>query len=200
MTISVKRLLSRRRAVAPSCVAVFALVLSACGLGVNASPNLVSPKQVPFGLLRPSAPTTTPARPGQYVTIYLDGPQRLVAVSREIPTPISIAGVLLALGEGPTSVEASEGLQSPVSTAAPLTLWRIRTTTVTVNVAGSFTKLTGEDQALAMAQLVYTLTVLPGITGVSIRIHGKKAKVPTAKGTLSRGPLDRADYATVAPI
>ena len=189
-----------RRVAALVCGTLLALGVSACGLGVDASPRLVNPKQVPFGLLRPSTPTTSPAFVGQYATIYLEGPQRLVAVSREVPAPVTAARVLTALGQGPTSVEASEGLQSPISTAAPLTIWRIGTTSLTVNVAKAFTTLAGQNQAIAVAQLVYTLTALPGIDSVGIRINGKRAKVPTGKGTLSGGPLDRADYATVAPI
>ena len=200
MTGLLRRSPGRRSAAAPAYAAILALVLSGCGLGVNASPNLVNPKQVPYGLLRPSPPTTAPTQPGQYVTIYLQGPQRLVAVSREVPSPVSAARVLVALGNGPTSVEASHGLQSPISTAAPLSLWRLRTTSVTVNVTGAFTKLAGLDQAVAVAQLVYTLTALPGIASVRIRINGKRAKVPTVKGTLSGAPLGRADYSTVAPI
>jgi hypothetical protein len=189
-----------RTATALLWTATLALALSACGLGVDASPNIVNPKRVPFGLLKPPTPTTSPSIPSQYVTIYLDGPQRLVAVSREVPTPVSPERVLRALGQGPTAAEASEGLQSPISTAAPLTLLRLETHMATVTMASGFTSLTGEDQTLAMAQLVYTLTILPGIDAVSVRINGKKAKVPTGKGTLSRGPLDRTDYATVAPI
>jgi hypothetical protein len=189
-----------RRVVGLACGTLLGLGLSACGLGVDASPRLVNPQQVPFGLLRPSPPTTSPAFAGQYATIYLEGPQRLVAVSRDVPAPVTATRVLAALGQGPTSAEASEGLQSPISTAAPLTIWRLRSTRVTVNVTKAFTTLAGENQAIAVAQLVYTLTALPGIDAVGIRIDGKRAKVPTGKGTLSGGPLDRADYATVAPI
>ncbi|MDA8310106.1 MAG: GerMN domain-containing protein [Actinomycetota bacterium] len=195
-----RRRVGTRTLVAPLCGALLALVAAACGVDVQASPTVVNPKQVPFGLLHRSTPTTAPARSGQYVTIYLVGSEHLVAVSRDVPTPVTAAGILHALGTGPTPEEASEGLRSPISTAVPLTLWQLATTTITVNVAGSFTTLAGQDQAEAAAQLVYTLTSLPGITSVGIRIDGKSATVPTAKGTLSAGPLDRGDYETLAPI
>lgn len=192
--------LSRRKAFAPGLGAVLALFLSACGIGADASPNLIGPKKVPFGLLRPSTPTTAPRHAGQYVTIYLEGPQRLVPEGREVVAPATVKEVLRELGSGPTSAEASRGLQSPISTASPLVLWRLGRTTVTVNVAKAFTQLAGGDQAVAMAQLVYTLTILPGIASVSIRIDGRRAEVPTGNGTLTGGPLVRSDYATVAPI
>ncbi len=190
----------RRPVVAPLCAALLGLLAAGCGIGVGASPSTVDPKQVPFGLLRPSTPTTSPTGPSQYVTVYLDGRQRLVAVSMRVPAPVTVEGVLVELAAGTTSEEASEGLTSPISTAAPLTVVHVGATTVTVNVSGAFTKLAGASQAVAAAQIVYTLTALPGIDAVAIRINGKRAKVPTAKGTLSAGPLDRAEYATVAPI
>lgn len=190
----------RQRATGIVLLAVLSVLLSACGVGLDAAPNVVKRKDVPFGLLRPIPTTTVPAHPAEYVTIYLDGSQRLVAVDRELPSPVTVTSVLRALGAGPTSAEAAEGLQSPISTAAPLVAVRRATTTVTVGVTAAFTKLAEEDQAIAVAQLVYTLTVVPGISSVSIRIDGKRAKVPTAKGSLRAGPLGRADYVTVAPI
>lgn len=189
-----------RRAMVIALVVLLSVLLSACGVGLDAAPNVVANKDVPFGLLRPVPPTTVPANSDEYASVYLDGPQRLVAVDRELPAPVTVASVLQALAAGPTSAEAAEGLQSPISTAAPLTVVHLGTTTVTVDVAATFTKLAEQEQATAVAQLVYTLSVFPGITSVSIRIDGKRAKVPTSKGTLRAGPLDRADYVTVAPI
>jgi spore germination protein GerM len=67
-------------------------------------------------------------------------------------------------------------------------------------MSASFTKLTEQDQVVAMAQLVYTLTLFPEIRAVSVRIDGRPARVPTDKGTLSAGPLHRRDYVALAPL
>lgn len=190
----------RRASVAAGLAAGLSLLLAACGVGLNASPNVVAKKDVPYGLLRPSPPTSVSSTPGQYATIYLDGPGRLVAVARDLTPPVTIARVLRALADGPTSAEAAEGFKSPLSTAAPLSVVHSTSTTVVVGIATSFTSLAEQDQAVAVAQLVFTLTVFPGIESVEIRIDGKRAKVPTASGTLSAGPLTRADYATLGPI
>lgn len=181
-------------------VVTLAFGLSSCGIAADSSPTFVNKKSVPFGLLRPSPTTTLATPPGEYVTIYLEGPKRLVAVSRNLPAPVTVGAVLHALGDGPTSQQAAEGLQSPISTASPITLWRAGSTTVTVSVSSTFTKLAEEDQTIAVAQLVYTLTALPGVDAVRVRIDGKRAKVPTAKGTLSGSALQRSAYATLAPI
>jgi spore germination protein GerM len=181
-------------------VVTAAIALSSCGIAADSAPHIVNKNSVPFGLLRPSPTTTQATPPGEYVTIYLEGAKHLVAVSRNLPAPVTVAAVLHALGDGPTSLQAAHGLQSPISTASPITLWRARRTTVTVSVSSTFTKLAEEDQTIAVAQLVYTLTALPGVESVKVRIAGKRAKVPTAKGTLSGGPLQRSAYATLAPI
>lgn len=177
------------------------VLVSGCGLGVDAAPAIVNKRDVPYHLLAPATTTTTtPGAQSEYVTVYLEGPQRLVAVSSALTPPVTVRSVLAALGTGPTSRQASAGLKSPISTAAPLSETGVSGGVVTISVGTSFTKLAGQDQAIAVAQLVYTLTALPHVTSIEIRIHGKRAKVPTANGTLSSGPLDRADYAALAPI
>lgn len=195
----VRRGASRRRLL--TVLLPLVVLVSGCGLGVDATPAIVKKRDVPYHLLAPATTTTTqPGARSEYVTVYLEGPQRLVAVSSALTPPVTVRSVLSALGTGPTSRQASAGLKSPISTAAPLTETGASAGIVTVSVAPSFTKLAGQDQAMAVAQLVYTLTALPHVTSIEIRIHGKRAKVPTANGTLSSGPLDRADYAALAPI
>lgn len=180
--------------------ALCALLLAGCAVGVDAQPVTVNRRHVPFGLLKPAPPTTAPAESQQFVTLYLAGRERLVAASRFVATPVTLRSVLAALGEGPTSAEAADSLESPISTAAPLTLVRVTGAVATVSVRSTFTKLAERDQVIAAAQLVYTLTAYPGIDAVAIRIGGRAARIPTAKGTLSGQPLDRADYADLSPI
>jgi Sporulation and spore germination len=180
-------------------VAFVALLLGACGIATDPSPRLINKKDVPYGLLsRP--PTTATVSVGEYVTIYLDGPKRLVAVSRAIPAPASVVGVLEALEEGPTTAEAAQGLASPISTAGPLVLSRLGPTSVTVSLSPSFTSLGGQEQIVAVAQLVYTVTALPGIDRVDVRIGGRAAAVPTGDGNLSKTPVSRSEYSLLAPI
>lgn len=179
---------------------LMALVASACSTGTDANPNVISKKDVPFGLLRHTPPQPASAFPARYITIYLDVSSRLVAVSHQVSTAPSVRSALAALGQGPTDEEAAQGLESPISTATPLTLLRMGTGTATVSVGTSFTNLGGADEAIAAAQLVYTLTAFPGVTQVQLRIDGKAAQVPTANGKLSSGPLARQDYASLAPL
>lgn len=175
-------------------------VLAGCGIGANAAPNHIAKSQVPYGLLRKSPPTPSTGVDGGFVTIYLAVPQRLVAVSATVPFPVSIEGALNELGQGPTSKEAANGLESPISTAAPLNILRVTTGVATIDVGSSFSTLGGSNQILAAAQVVFTVTAFPGVGAVKFRIGGHTASVPTGRGTLTTSPLTRTDYSGVAPI
>ncbi len=190
----------RRWPVMAVVVATLAVLLSACGVGVDGAPNVIAKKDVPYGLLDPSVTTTTAGPPSQYVTVYFQGPQRLVAVSRAVPPPVSAREAVQALAGGTTTAEAAEGLQSPVSAATPLALSHLATPTVTVTVGSTFAALSGRDQTIAAAQLVFTVTAFPSVQQVTIRMNGKTVAVPTANGTVTHGALNRQDFAALAPI
>jgi hypothetical protein len=68
---------------------------------------------------------------------------------------------------------------------------------VVVEVGGAFEDRTATDQALAVAQLVATLTTVPGVADVSLRRNGEVVDVPLPDGSLVRRPLVRADYVSL---
>jgi spore germination protein GerM len=180
-------------------VAAAGVLLAACGVGVDAAPNVIGKRSVPYGLTRPAPPTTAAPVPSAYVTIYLLAPQHLVAVSQSVSGPVTVSTVLRALAAGPTDQQAAQGLASPISSAAPLRFDHLVNTVATVDVSSSFTALAQKEQELAAAQLVYSLTAFPGVSSVQIRIHGRLVQVPTGKGTLTKVPLTRSNYASFAP-
>lgn len=189
----------RRYGVLGAFLAAVAVVLSACGVGTDTSPNLVASKTVPNHLLTPSSPTTTTAPPSQFVEIYFLKGQRLVIVSRAAYAPVSVRSAVKALVEGPTTAEAATGFQSPISTAAPIEVSHLATPTVDVSVGSTFTSLSGRDQTVAIAQLVFTITAFPEVNKVRVFMNGKPVEVPTANGTIGKGPLTKDQFAAIAP-
>jgi spore germination protein GerM len=179
---------------------ILAILLSACSIGAEQSPNVVAPQDVPSGLAGSGSTTTSVTVPSENVSIYLEGLQRLVTVNREVAKPAAASTVLEALAKGSTGAEAEQNLRSPISAAAPLSVLSIANDTVTVELATSFTNLSGEDQVAAAAQLVYTLTALPGIRAVSVRIGNRATRMPLPDGRLSTGALTRTEYASLAPV
>lgn len=176
------------------------LLLCACSIGTDASPQQIPRKSVPFGLLAPNSSTTVPEAATDGITVFLEVESHLITVNRLVPAPATIRSALRALGRGPTSAESAAGITSPVSTAGPLSMISHSGNTVVVNVGGSFSALSGQDQIVAAAQVVYTLTLFPGVHQVVIRVGGQRTLVPTATGRISSSPLTRSAYASLAPL
>lgn len=174
------------------------LLLGACGIGGESSPHLIPEQQVPYHLLQPAPTTTIVIGSAEHVTIYLAGPQHLATVTRLVTEPATASKVLDALSRGPTNAEASTDLRSPLSTATPMSVVGVSGHLATVRLSGAFADLAGHDQIVAAAQLVYTLTAIPGINQVQVDIGGHPAHLPTDTGNLTQGPLTRADYASFA--
>ena len=71
--------------------------------------------------------------------------------------------------------------------------------TVAIDLAGPFTDATASEQRLALAQLTYAMTEIPGIDAVTFTLDGEPTSVPRADGSASDGPLRRADYQLLGP-
>src|SRR5688572_3500361 len=90
-----------------SCALVF--VVAGCRVPDDSSPREIPADQVPFDLLTPSStapPATSPVASVQG-TIYLAMTDRLVAVKRSVPSPLSLGSMLAALVQGPTQDESA---------------------------------------------------------------------------------------------
>lgn len=177
-----------------------AVALAGCGVGAERSPHKLDRRGVPFGLLAPATSTTTTTQVAEStVVIYLLGTQRLVPVVRSVPSPAGIPAVLRELSAGPSTAESGQGITSPIASAAPLKLVSVKGGIASVDAPPSFGALGGQDQIVAAAQLVFTLTGFPGVSGVDLLVGGQPTQVPTAGGSLSEGPLTRADYSALGP-
>ncbi len=188
--------------------ALSVVVLAGCGVPVDSAPSALPRRDVPFHLLQQSAPTTTTTSVVSpidlvAVSIFLIAPSgHLTEVSREVAgapqEPLFAA--LAALVQGPTNTEAQqERLESAVP--AETTLLGVvtgPTGIVTVNLGGTFKQLVGQANIQAVAQIVYTVSAQPGVTGVTFELSGQAVDVPTASG--AQVPVaDPAEYAPLAP-
>lgn len=174
--------------------AVTLAVASACGVSTQDRPVTVARDAVPFSLLE-STTTTQPGAPGTTVTIYLVGSAGLVPVTRSVagrPGPTTAFG---ALEDGPTTAESAAGLVSKVVGDSAV-LVGVRDGLATVRLGSGL----GASDAVALepiAQIVLTLTDLPGIDHVAFVIDGEQVAVPRADGSLSSAPVTRAEYAAL---
>lgn len=182
-------------------LALLALVGAGCGLPANAEARAIPAGQVPFGLLRTGPPRAAPmaASPIQALAqVFLVRQGRLVAVGRVVDAPLSVKVVLDALLAAPSNSEAAAGLRSAVNEQASLLSARIRGGVADLDLTSAFAEVGGQDQILAVAQVVYTATSVPGVTAVTFALDGKPVEVPGGDGTLLHGPVTRANFPALA--
>jgi Sporulation and spore germination len=181
-------------------VAATALVLAgglaACGIPADSQPQALARKDVPFDLLAPSTTGAAPSTPAGRVPInvYLVGITGLVPVSRGVKAPATLSEALSALLAGPTDLEVTNGLRTAISGQATLSAGPVGFGVGTIDLGGAFGQVGGQEQILAVAQLVFTATAVPGIVKVQFTLGGRPVEVPAGDGTLTQGPLGRSDF------
>jgi spore germination protein GerM len=176
--------------------------LAACGVPKDETPRQIDAQNVPFDLLAPTTTTSPAAMPAEAptraVTVFFaqaDG--RLAPVEREVEAPATLRKALLALLTGPRSQETA------MSTAitSETRLLHVRGPVdglVTIDLSEEMLDVTGRQQILALAQVVYTATAYPDVTRVLFQFEGSAREVPNGDGTLTSTPLGRLSYRGLA--
>ncbi len=181
-----------------------AVILAGCGIPPDDSATLAAPDSVPFDLLgqAPSVTATTlPFAQTEKATLFLVQGERLAPVQRELPAPVSVESVLEALVAGPTSTEVQLGLRTALLTTPGL----VRSGGVsggiaTIDLGQPFTEIAGRDQIVALAQIVSTVTALPGVGRVRFTLDGNPVGILRGDGAVTTETVSRDDYATLAPV
>jgi hypothetical protein len=192
----------RRRAwIAPAClVASAALALSACGVGAQSAPHPIDRADVPFGLVERAEAPATPSPAPYSFTIFLVAGDRLQAATRGSQSPPTPGAQLRRLLQGPTPTEADAGLRTLLTPDVAVDHVRVADGIATISLSGAnAAQPPGSDRALAVAQLVYTATAIPGVERVRFEVDGEPAEIPRGDGTLTNRPVGRDDYALAAP-
>lgn len=174
---------------------VLGLFLGACSVGEMGSPAVHSADDVPFDLLDPEAaplvaPTTT-LLPANATVCYVDGAGRVRPDARRVDEPIAPQDVLALLA--PRRVPGSSGSRTALPTNDAVRAVRVAAGVATVDLAPAFAGLVPHELRLAVAQIVCTLTSLPGVGQVAFTLEGAPTEVPTATGSLSSSPITRDD-------
>ncbi len=177
------------------------LALAACGVPADSSPRAIPSDDVPFDLLEPgeTVPVTTTTPVAGTVTVFLVSGERLAGADRSSPVPPTPEWALGALLAGPTPEEAAQGLRTAIGTALALAAPGKDGNLVEIELGPSFTAAGGAEQILAIAQVVYTMTAFPQVSGVTFTLNEKAVEVPRGDGTLTGAPLGRDAFPAVAP-
>ena len=146
------------------------LLAAACGLSVDESPRVIQSQELPAELRLGQLPTPTPfeaseSGPGSE-QVHMVQSGRLVTVQRQIvDTPEQLMEILL-LDTFPE--ERADGIRSALDfqTRVQNIEFAELSGVVIVDLAPGSLNPSNSEQRVAFAQIVYTLTSLPGIDGV----------------------------------
>jgi spore germination protein GerM len=135
-----------------------------------------------------------PGQPELHAEIFLVQAEHLVSVRRSTPRRDLVEALNLLL-EGPTEAEFGAGIRSAISPQTTLHSARVEGDTAVVDLSGALVEVGGQEQILAVAQLVLTVTAVPGVEQVRFLLEGQAVEVPRADGTLTSEALRAPDYA-----
>lgn len=168
------------------------LLLAGCGVEPQDRPQVLT---IPVPEVSAAGERTEAYGPA--LTVYFVQGVTLAPADRG--TAIADArSALELLARGPTRVEVIGGLRTALAPQPLLADEGVPGGITSVSVTREFTGITGGNQLLAVAQVVWTLTDLPGTTQVRFLVEGVPVEVPT-DGGLSDQPVGRDHFRSVAP-
>lgn len=173
------------------------LLLTACACGGGREVHIVDPEDVPGQLFDRSAIPS--GAPSQATRIWLVRDGRLASVERAAQADPSLsASVVRELFRGPTDVERQRGLTTAIPVDAELRALSISRNVAIVDVSAAFRfGADTEDLTLRTAQVVYTVTELPGVSQVRFLVDGEPELVADEQGR-ARDTVSRADFRGLA--
>jgi hypothetical protein len=151
------------------------------------------------------SPTTTSVPTSAYsvpVTIFLVAPTRQVLISagRSVAPPGTLTSVLDALLGGPTAIESDRNITTALAGGVRLLSATVNAGVAVVDLNRAFGQISGTQQILAVAQIVFTVAGQLGSTvGVQFEITGAPTAVPVGSGAQVSGPVHLLEYLKVAP-
>ena len=184
-------------------VLLLALTTAACGVQSDGAPRALPADDVPYALLEEAPPTTVtptvPAVPTAPVNVYFVRGDRMYPVVRQVNAPPSVAKGLTALLFGPEEAEATSGVRSAISPTAAIQARAIDPATYLVDLSAEFAQGSVSEQVFGLAQVVWTATDIPGVTGVRFTLNGQPIQVPTPTGSTGE-PVGREAFAELGPV
>jgi germination protein M len=181
-----------RRATVAATMVIAATVLAGCGVSTQTTQREIEPSDVPFGLMQSRRPTTTSAPPGTAsdIVVYFVGTSGLGAAVREQRGNATAEDALDALAAGPTDGEARAGFRSALVPGS-IDDVRVANGLARVDLDPEFLQLGRTEQALAIAQIVFTLTELETVDRVRLLVGGEPLPVAIVTGRTTTAPIDR---------
>ncbi len=145
-----------------------------------------------------TTPGTVPAN-AVAVSVFFGRDGTVATAGRAVEAPAVARGALTALFDGPTAFEEGLGMSSAIPDGTRVLTLDVADGLATVDLSGEFLADLGDDTALRVAEVVFTLTQFPTVDRVTILVE----ETPTPTVGFEAVPVvevDRADFEAVTPL
>lgn len=163
--------------------------MTACGIPLDDEPIVLEPPpDVPgdFGI------------PGneelEAVTLFLVRDDRIHSITRDLAMPPTAESVVSSLLSGTTAPEERANLRTSIPPETDLLDITVVGGVATIDLSRQFTQVGGDEEILAVGQVVLTMCELGAIDSVLFIIGGFPTAVPVADGALTDRPVGVDDY------
>jgi hypothetical protein len=172
------------------------IAVSACSVKPDEAPRDIEPGKAEVVSKPLGANVRAAGSERIYLVVDLPGlATRIEPVPRDVGDDLKArAAALLA---GPTSNEFVDQFRSALPTGLVVNSVRRVGPRVVVDVNDQIQTLSGDSLVLALAQIVYTMCDISGVTAVDITVDGEAARWPTSSGEFQDRPLTIFDYPNI---
>ena len=175
-----------------------AVVAAGCGIPTQGRPTQLNDDRIRVGAPTTTATTIPDRRPDTPVELCVASGSRLVTVTQRIRGTVSPRTVLGALTRI-AGTDLPDGTRSLVDGPGLVSGGPVERGVALVAAGPALERLAPSDRVLAFAQVVCTLSGLPGIGQVRFTRAGRPIAVPRADGSLTATPVSRFDYRSLLP-
>ena len=170
-------------------------VAAGCSVPAQERAQTTRDAAVPFGLLDPEAPPILAPPPGpssEQVDLCFVREGRIVPAQSVLTAPVTLRAALDALATPPP--DAGPLVRTALPDPSIVREVRLVGGIARVDLTPAVSTLPADEQLLAVAQIVCTLTGRPGVGQVSFTLEGARLAVPNVDGSLVTSPVARDDY------
>jgi len=148
----------------------------------------------------PASTTTPGARSVSFRLYFMRGDKIAVTARTVVASPTVAAAALRTLLAGPNATETGSGLFSDIPSGTRLRGVLISDGTATVDLSSNFESGGASLSMTArLAQVTYTLTQFPTVSGVLYRLDGRPITVFGGEGVVLDRPATRSSFESVTP-
>jgi hypothetical protein len=186
-----------KRLASPLLLVLAVVVVGGCGVPGQSRPTQLDETGVQV-IVSGSATTRHIGASTRLVELCLVSADHLVPIVTELASPLSLRGTLAALVDS-AKTNRETGVRSVINAPNLVTAGVAAGGVATVELHAEFTRIPAADQVLGIAQIVCTLTSMPGIGQVRFTRNGRPLDIPRGDASLTNRPVSRSDYKDFLP-